>query len=272
MTFYIISGAVLTVCGMTAILRLQFYRKFQAEIRAIHQAVKNHRSTPINLRNYVNLPEPVLRYFHYTKINGRIPSSSIKLIHHGYFRTAQDAPWRKIRGTEHFILNKPYFIWNARIKMFPWVPVNARDKFDETGGNVLVKLFGAFTIGNDRGPEIDLSSFIRYYAEAPWFPSALLPGPNLTWKSVDDQKAMCKIRYKNLEADLIFSFDETGRLRRMETSDRFRGKIKEKWVINYFSYNEFNGINIPSKCEVMWIKGNIKYNYAKFIVTDIVRD
>jgi hypothetical protein len=65
----------------------------------------------------------------------------------------------------------------------------------------------AFTVSQDGGtPEMNAGSLHRYLAEAVWYPTALLPGPNLNWTAIDSSKALATLTDHGIMVALEFRF------------------------------------------------------------------
>ena len=52
--------------------------------------------------------------------------------------------------------------------------------------------------------------FMRFFAEAVWYPTALLPSPGVRWEAVDERSANACIVDGPLALTLLFRFSEAG--------------------------------------------------------------
>lgn len=90
------------------------------------------------------------------------------------------------------------FVWNARIKVAPLLHVRVTDSLSEGRGAGQVSLLSALTVSAAADtPEMNSGSLHRYLAEAVWYPSALLPGPNLRWDAIDETRALASTLTRN---------------------------------------------------------------------------
>ena len=69
-----------------------------------------------------------------------------------------------------------YFVWHARIQMLPGLDVRVHDAYVAGEGLLDPNILGLFTLLDMRGSgEIGRGELMRFFAEAAWYPSALLP-------------------------------------------------------------------------------------------------
>jgi hypothetical protein len=65
------------------------------------------------------------------------------------------------------------------------------------------------------------SALARWLGEAPWFPTALLPGSFVPWKAVDDSTARATVSDGSVQASADFHFAASGEITRF-TAMRYR--------------------------------------------------
>lgn len=83
-------------------------------------------------------------------------------------------------------------MWDARIRSAPLLDVRVRDSY-LGGAAMLGKLAGVVPVVDRAGsPELASGALLRYLAELPWLPMALLPGGGLSWQAVDDSTARAR--------------------------------------------------------------------------------
>ena len=218
------------------------------------------------------LPEPVRRYMRYAIPAGTPAIRTVHVSHAGYFRLKLDSPWLPIRGEQYFTVGHPGFVWNATVKMNPLIWIEARDRLFQGQGNMLVKLGSTFTVANASGPQIDQGSSLRWLAEAPWFPYALV-SDLVRWEAIDAHSARAILLQDGLPAVAIFEFDEQGRLKCLRASRYFAQSNEPAkmlpWTGRYLEFREFGGFRVPSYAEVSWQLSEGEFSYARFRVTDI---
>ncbi len=242
-------------------------RKIRQEITNI---IKNHEPGKIKKykkENIDKLPEPVQRYFNNVLSYGQEYISIAKIRQSGYIRMKKGQKWVPLKALQCFSFQEPSFVWAANAKISPFAWIVARDKYYRKKGNMLVKLFSIFTMVNAAGKEIDVSSFIRYFAEAPWFPTTLLPSKNLSWRKVDSNSAKAIITDGKNNAELLFTFSDDGKIIRVSTFDRYMEeggkKVKKKWTGYFKNYKKIGAIKIPAEIEAEWNLEEGDFRYIK---------
>jgi len=267
----IISGLLFLISGFYLLFGINgiiFSRMVNREVDDLFNVCAGEREDFDLEKLTADLPEPVRKYLRMATNGIDYKAKSARMTHGGEFRLSPDQPWLKIKGEEYFTVCKPGFIWHARLKMLPMVWVEARDKFHNGRGSMYIKLQSTFTVADSKGPEMDLSSYLRWAAEIPWFPQGFLADDYVTWIPVDKRQAKARFEYDSLKGECLFSFDDEGRIIEMQSDDRFReveGKqVKTRWKGYYSEYREMGGFTIPSCCEVVWVIDGEEFCYARF--------
>ena len=95
--------------------------------------------------------------------------------------------------------------------MLPLVPVRVRDAY-VTGEGVLRAAFaGVVDMADVRGTgEVAQGELLRFVAEAAWYPTALLPGPAVSWTALGDRSTRATLVDGPNAVSLCFDFDEHG--------------------------------------------------------------
>ena len=69
-----------------------------------------------------------------------------------------------------------------------------RDAYASGAGVFRAAAFGVVRLAELRGaPELAHGELMRYLAEAPWYPTALLPGQGVRWEPIDDVSARASL-------------------------------------------------------------------------------
>jgi hypothetical protein len=245
-----------------------FKRQVQNEVIKLFRESEDTSDRIFGYDFITTLPEPVQRYFKYSLPDEQKYISYVKLKHTGTFRTKVDQKWMPISGSEYFSTQRPGFVWFASVKPFPLIWITARDTYYKGNGNVLIKLLSLFTIGNSMGKEVNQATLTRFIAEAPWFPTALLPGDYLKWEAIDSNSAKVIVSDSRIDISGIFYFNEKGEITQF-TADRYMNTTKEKWTCYYKNYKDFDGVKVPTDGEVVWNLKSGNFSYARFKLTDI---
>ncbi|TET50592.1 MAG: hypothetical protein E3J58_03310 [Actinomycetota bacterium] len=249
-----------------------FGRKIRKEIKQLSDSYGNIKKTYRDIY-YEKLPEPVKKYFKYVLKEGSGHINNIIVTQSGGIRLKENQKWIPFKAVQYFSGQKPGFIWIASASTNPFIWISVRDRYIGQKGNMLIKLFSLFTLINAAGKEMDISSFIRYFSEAPWFPTSLMPSRFLRWEPIDSGSAKALIIDGENRAELIFDFNSRGEIIRVTTYDRYRSVdkeyCKEKWTGYFKDYKEVEGIRIPTHIEAEWNSGDSDFKYIKIDVKKI---
>src|SRR5690242_1805973 len=148
------------------------------------------------------LPAPLQRYLRYAQVVGKAPIRTVRLAQEGVMRTQPGKPWFPFTAQQSFSTTPPAFLWQARMRLVPFVWVRATDRFFEGHGSMRIKLFSAVPIGNGHGPEMDQSELQRYLAEMIWFPTAWLTS-GIEWQAIDACSVKATLRAFGVTASVV---------------------------------------------------------------------
>jgi hypothetical protein len=122
------------------------------------------------------LPLPVQRYFRAALSPGQpiVAAASIQMT--GRFNMSATAEqWRPFTSQQRVIARRPGFLWDARIALLPGLTVRVVDSYTTGNGLLRAAIQGLFIMADMRGGEIARGELMRWFAEAVWYPTALLP-------------------------------------------------------------------------------------------------
>ena len=218
-----------------------------------------------------NLPGPVSNWLIQSGAFFKEPTHFVHLQQQGVMRTTPTESWLPLKAEQYFTVDKPAFIWNAKVKAAGPLYIVARDKYENGKGNMLIRFLSLVSMSNAKGKEIDQGSLVRFLAEIIWFPSAAL-NPYIKWKAVNSQSAIAVMSYNGVTAQGLFTFNDRGEVmafdseRYMENKDNY---TLEPWHITNLKFEERNGIRIPVESEITWKLKEGDFTWCKLQVTDI---
>lgn len=201
------------------------------------------------------LPPPVVRYFSFALVPGQQLVRSARFTQRGTFATRRDR-WAPFSAAEAFTVSPPGFVWDARIRMAPLVVAHVRDSYIAGEGVMHGALAGVLTMVDQRGtPEMASGALLRYLAEAPWLPTALLPSAGVRWDPVDDSTARATLSDSGTTVSMDVHFATSGEIERI-TAARHRDvkgtPVLTPWVGHYRDYARVEGMMVPGESEVGW--------------------
>ncbi|MDD2924079.1 DUF6544 family protein [Rhodoferax sp.] len=233
---------------------------------------------PLSLRRYDSreldgLPAPVQRYFRAVLKEGQPIVAAAMVEATGSFNLSATAEqWKPFTSTQRIVTQRPGFLWNARVVVLPGLPALAVDSYIAGRGLLQVAMLGLFTVADMRGSgDIARGQFMRFFAEAAWYPTALLPSQGVQWQAVDDHSANATLVDGSHTLTLLFRFNDASLIDsvRAEARGAVVGKeiIMLPWEGKWFNYQTRDGMTVPFTCEVAWMWPDGRKPYFRGSVT-----
>ena len=222
------------------------------------------------------LPVPVQRYFRSVLKDGQPLISAATIEMTGTFNlSATGEQWRMFRSRQRVTTRRPGFLWDARISMLPGLTVRVVDSYIVGNGLLRATIQGLFTVADMHGDgDIARGEFMRYFAEAVWYPTALLPSQGVSWEAVDDRSANATLGDGPVTLTLLFRFDDAGLIEsfRAEARGGMVGKImvQAPWEGRFSNYRTRDGMSVPWAGEVAWMRPEGRKTYFKGTVSQLV--
>jgi len=171
----LILGVVIVIIILfVTISKILFDKRVIKEVGMLTEEGSKVQSKIFSFNDLEGLPEPVQRYFKYALRDGQENIRFVRLKQVGEFRMKENQSWMPIKAEQYFTTENPGFIWRVKFTMAPFIWIDGRDMYYQGKGNMLIKVLSTITVADAAGSEMDISSLIRFLAEAPWFPTALL--------------------------------------------------------------------------------------------------
>lgn len=221
------------------------------------------------------LPAPVERWFARVLPDELPVTRQLSIRHRGLFNTRSDGErWAPFVSTQTVRLDRPGFVWDARIRMFPGLAVHVHDAYLDGEGVLRAALLGQFPLADLADREgLAEGELMRWIAEAAWYPWVLKPGPTVHWTAVDDQHADVTVRDGDLVITLRFGFDAGGLLRSVRSERRGRSVAGEviptPWEGLWSDYRKVGDRLVPMAGEVAWLLPEGRKPYWRGTVTEL---
>ena len=211
-------------------------------------------------RELEGLPAPVQRYFRAVLTDGQpiIAAATIEMA--GTINMSATAEqWKPFTSHQRVVTRRPGFLWDAEVDMLPGVPARVVDSYVAGQGRLIAKLLGLFTVADAQGGgELARGEFMRYFAEAAWYPTALLPSQGVRWEAVDDASAHASIVDGPITLTLLFGFDAAGLITSVRAESRGAGVGKDMvmlpWDCGLSNYRPQDGMVVPMTGEAGWVR------------------
>ncbi|MEG4293511.1 hypothetical protein Q5692_32875 [Microcoleus sp. C2C3] len=201
------------------------------------------------------LPEPVQRFFRTVIKDGQAIVAAVKLSQQGLFNMSEtENKWSPFTATQFLITQRLGFDWDARIQMAPGINAFVHDTYLLGEGSLHASLLGLFTVAKiPSTPEANQGELLRFFAEAPWYPTALLPSQGVRWEAINDTSARATLTDGATTVSVVFQFNAEGTIDTFRTEARYRDKLTAMpWGGRFGEYSVRNGMLIPLEGEVGW--------------------
>ncbi|HYD51682.1 MAG TPA: DUF6544 family protein [Gemmatimonadaceae bacterium] len=247
-------AAIALLAGLAACLA--WPRATRQQVAALAGPAPAHSPVRYDPADLAGLPAPVVRYFARVLTPGQRIYRRARIDQTG--QMARDrARWMSFTATHVLHAGPPGFVWDARLDMIPLVGVRVRDGYHAGRGAMLVRAAGVVPIVDQNGTlEMAQASLLRWLAEAPWMPTALLPCAGVRWAPVDDSTAVASIADAGVEVRMTVHFAPTGEIARI-TAMRHRDVGGGRLALTPFEarswdYARVDGMLVPRAGEAGW--------------------
>ena len=233
------------------------------------------RPSTFDSRELDGLPAPVRRYFRAVLKEGQPVIAAVTVDMAGTFNlSATGAQWKPFTSKQRIIIWRPGFLWEARVAMLPGVAVRVVDSYIAGEGLLRAAVLGLFPVADAHGGgELARGEFMRYFAEAAWYPTALLPSQGVQWKAVDHASANATIVDGPLKLTLLFRFNDAGLIDSFRAEARGAGAGKDMvmlpWEGHWSDYRTHDGMTVPFTGEVAWVRPEGRKPYFRGNVTSL---
>jgi len=205
------------------------------------------------------VPAPARRYFRAVLDDGQPIIAAVNVAHTGTFNMSETAEqWKPFTSDQRVVTRRPGFDWDARVAMMPGLRVYVHDAYVAGEGILHASVLGLASMVNLRGTgEVARGELMRFFAEAAWYPTALLPSQGVLWAAVDGQAARATLKDGDVTLTLLFHFNEEGLIDtvRAEARGRTVGRtvVPTPWQGRFWNYAMRDGIRVPLDGEVGWL-------------------
>lgn len=247
-------------------------RALLARLEAARVAAPAGRFDPGELEG---LPAPVARHLRQVLPEGTGIVLAVDVVHHGSFNMSQRGEqWRPFTSRQRVVTRRPGFVWDGRVSMLPGVAVHVHDAYVDGEGILEPAVLGLFTLMNlrDRG-EVARGELMRFFAEAAWYPTALLPSQGVRWEPIDERSARATLSDGEITLSMSFHFGPDGLIEAIRADSRGRtvdGRIvPTPWEGRMANYQRRDGMLIPLEGEVAWLTPEGRLPYWRGTITAI---
>jgi hypothetical protein len=264
---------IFTLIAVTVIVGLWGNARWAADtdarVRALEATTQPIQARPQRYTDaeLTNLPPVVRRYFSKVLRPNQPMVRRLYLEQTGTFnRSFAGEQWEPFTARQRVSVNRPGFVWDASINMSPGITVRVVDAYVAGVGSLQPSVFGLFDLGGSHGT-VDMArgELIRFFAEAVWYPTVLLPSQGVHWTPVDDQTAQATLTDGPLSVSLTFAFNAQGLVERISSLERSAlidgVMVRMPWEVQLSNYQVQNGMLVPLEAEVAWLPATGRVPY-----------
>jgi hypothetical protein len=212
------------------------------------------RLAPYDRATIAALPAPVVRYFDFALRQGQRSVASACIEWEGTF-SMRPHRWSAFTATQHYRVQPPGFVWDARVWMTGVLPVLVRDSYADHEGSLKAAIGGVVKVADAHGTDMAKGELLRYLGEAVWFPTALLPTAGVTWTALDDDSATATLSDGATTVSLDAHFGRSGEIvsvSAMRPRDVRGTAVLTPWVAHLRGYVRRHGMMVPAEGDVEW--------------------
>jgi hypothetical protein len=115
----------------------------------------------------------------------------------------------RFTAVEEFAVEQVAFSWRARFPILPLVSIHVTDRYAAGEGLLEARVLG-IRVMRQRGQETAEGEAMRYLAEIPWVPHAILANRELEWRGLDASSLEVATNAGSARVAVRLEFDATG--------------------------------------------------------------
>jgi hypothetical protein len=253
---------ILFLLFVSSVLFVKQKMSFQQWLESGHLKIKSAASQKASV-DPQTLP-PLLQNYLETVIVQPSTADFVEFSQAGDFRMNPEDEMSRFTADQVVSLQNPMFSWVAQIPM-KGLPITVCDRLVAGQGELQARLFSTIPLARGSGDSFLRGELLRYLAELPWYPMAILEQPNILWQQTAPNKVKGTLQVKSVVATVEYTFDQTGTIQSIYVPDRDRsdGKTSETlpWLGEFSQYEERAGTVIPIQGQVSWLLDSGKFTY-----------
>jgi hypothetical protein len=180
--------------------------------------------------------------------------------------------WARFEAEQEVSVQRVEFSWRARFPLAPLVALHVRDWYLAGEGALEVRLWG-LPLKRQRGDAVAKGEAIRYLAELPWAPQAMIDNRELEWREFDERTVEVATSIGGERVAVLLHFDATGDIVGASAEERPRavGKtaVATPFAGEFGDYEVFGGVRVPTKAEVRWDLPDGPFVYFRGRLTEL---
>lgn len=259
---YIVLGVlILATAAAGAILVLK--RRFIAHLRRLEERLAG---APAILRARDDLPPEVIALAERQGAQRDNLASAVRFEQTGVMRSSPEGKEMRFAAYQTIAAVEPGFMWRATFA--PAGLVVVADYFVDGRGGLEVRMAGAFAVATIiDGDAIAKGELMRYLAELPWHPDAIMCNRALDWQVLDPSTIKVAAGEGKARAEVTLFIDANGFVSAIEARDRPQFTdgvfVERPWRGRFWEYRQAGGRITPAQAEIAWVIDGKEFVYAR---------
>ena len=197
------------------------------------------------------------------------PPRRVRLTEVGDIRRTPGGRPMPFEAVTEFGVHEVGFSWRARFPIAPLLTMRVHDGYSDGTGWMRGTIVGVPFMRRG-GPQIAVAGAIRYLAELPWAPHAMLANPHLDWRQTAPRTVEVATNVDGVQVAVDFEFDARGDIVSASSAARPRdGDVPRPWGGRFGEYVVMGGVRIPGSGEVSWDLPDGRFTYWRARVTSL---
>jgi hypothetical protein len=216
------------------------------------------------------LPELVQRYLEQNVSPGALNSALVCLEQVGEMQL-KPGRWSPFQAEQSVAADRVEFTWRATFRLMPFVSLRVRDWYRAGSAGLDGRLWGWLRIFQAGSPAVARGEAIRYLAELPLAPQAMVLNAELAWRTVDESTVDVRTLVGAETVVVAFQFNVSGDI--VAASSPARPRAVGKQVVEtpfrgtYSDHLGFPGVRVPTKAEAVWLLPDGAFTYFRCRIT-----
>jgi len=173
----------------------------------------------------------------------------------GTLRNLGSRRWMRFSARQWIDFAGCNFDWRARVG--PLGLVQVQDSLVEEHPTGAVNVLGIVPLARaDASAQLLKGELMRYLAELPWCPDAILSNPALQWETVDDRRLRVSASLGDATGAIVVTHDEEGlplAIAGQRPAKEGQTFVEREWHGSFADWRDFDGRWIPQSGRVWWI-------------------
>jgi len=203
----------------------------------------------------IRLPAEVRDLAQRCGATGKAHRSQVSLTQTGEMRGGAADRWRRFHAHQSIALTHPAFRWSARTG--PLGAIGVVDALGPAGARLRVRALGLLPVAQAAPCDaLTKGEAMRYLAELPWAPDAMLLDRALDWQVLDDRRLRVSTGRGAARATVDLRLGQDGLVAEVSALDRPRLEgqtfVERPWRGRFTCYLFHAGRRLPYHAEVCW--------------------